>query len=63
MQPDSLTTQLHPLQLNPITKEPFLRLPAPHDNIIVTPPRLSDAPDMVIAMNDEHIYPWLSRFV
>ncbi|KAG1812944.1 uncharacterized protein BJ212DRAFT_1518232 [Suillus subaureus] len=34
-----MTCQLHPLEINPKTGEPFLRLPAPHQSIILTPPR------------------------
>jgi len=48
--------QLHPLQINPDTKEVFLRLPAPHENIIITPPRLDDAHMVVEYLNDPRIY-------
>ncbi|KAF7347350.1 N-acetyltransferase domain-containing protein [Mycena venus] len=51
--------QLHPLEVNPKTGEPFLRLLA-HKNIILTPPRLSDAPFIISILNDERVYPWLS---
>jgi len=51
--------QLRPLQLNPITGEPFLRLPAPHSHIIYTPPRLSDAPELVPVLNDPKVYRWV----
>ncbi|KAJ6611486.1 acyl-CoA N-acyltransferase [Mycena sp. CBHHK59/15] len=51
--------QLHPLEVNPHTGEPFLRLRA-HKNIVLTPPRLSDAPYMVPLLNDERVYHWLS---
>ncbi|KAF7347356.1 N-acetyltransferase domain-containing protein [Mycena venus] len=50
--------QLHPLEVNPKTGEPFLRLLA-HKNIILTPLRLSDGPFLVSILNDEHVYPWL----
>jgi hypothetical protein len=53
--------QLHPLQLNPNINEPFLRLPVPYDNIILTPFRTSDANALTVIMNDEHVYPWLRR--
>ncbi|KAF8204428.1 GNAT domain-containing protein [Mycena galopus ATCC 62051] len=56
---DSLNTQLHPLELNPKTGEPFLRLRS-HKNIILTPPRLSDAPFLVAILNDERIFHWIN---
>ncbi|KAJ7762383.1 acyl-CoA N-acyltransferase [Mycena maculata] len=51
--------QLHPLEVNPKTGEPFLRLLS-HKNIILTPPRLSDGPAMIPLFNDERVYHWLS---
>ncbi|KAJ6601265.1 acyl-CoA N-acyltransferase [Mycena vulgaris] len=54
-----LNPQLHPLEVNPETGEPFLRL-ASHKNIIVTPPRLSDAPFLIALLNDERVYDWLA---
>ncbi|TDL21004.1 hypothetical protein BD410DRAFT_899264 [Rickenella mellea] len=45
-----------PLQFNPLTNEPYLRLPLPHENIIITPQRLSDAASIVPIMNDEKVY-------
>ncbi|KAJ7455929.1 hypothetical protein B0H11DRAFT_1925876 [Mycena galericulata] len=50
---------LYPLEVNPKTGEPFLRLTS-HKNIILTPPRLSDGAAMVLHFNDERIYHWLS---
>ncbi|KAI0375125.1 acyl-CoA N-acyltransferase [Pilatotrama ljubarskyi] len=52
-------SQFHPLQFHPETGEPFLRLPAPHDKIIITPPRMSDAPTIISYMNDPALYMWL----
>ncbi|KAJ6541804.1 acyl-CoA N-acyltransferase, partial [Mycena capillaripes] len=49
----------HPLEVNPKTGEPFLRLQS-HKNIVLTPPRLSDAPFMIAFLNDERVYHWLS---
>ncbi|KAF8204465.1 acyl-CoA N-acyltransferase, partial [Mycena galopus ATCC 62051] len=54
-----LNPQLHPLEVNPQTGEPFLRLLS-HKNIILTPPRLSDAPFLIPLLNDERVYHWLS---
>ncbi|KAF8641199.1 hypothetical protein AX17_000834 [Amanita inopinata Kibby_2008] len=50
--------QLYPLQVNPETGEPFLRLRR-HQNIIITPPRASDAPFLVAPLNDEKVHIWL----
>lgn len=52
-------SHFHPLELNARTGELFLRLPAPHENIIITPPRLSDAPAVVANMSDPAIYTFL----
>lgn len=52
-------SQLYPLEINPHTGEPFLRLPAPHDNIILTPPRLSDVKSTVPILNDPKVITWL----
>ncbi|KAI0778311.1 acyl-CoA N-acyltransferase [Trametes elegans] len=51
--------QFHPLQFDARTGEPFLRLPSPHDNIVITPPRFSDAPTIASYMNDPALYKWL----
>ncbi|KAJ6161270.1 hypothetical protein N7470_004666 [Penicillium chermesinum] len=49
-----------PFYLNPNTKEPYLRLGAPHTNIIITPHRLDrldeDIPPRVEMFNDPKIY-------
>ncbi|KAI0698400.1 hypothetical protein C8T65DRAFT_660634 [Cerioporus squamosus] len=52
-------SQFHPLEFNQMTGEPYLRLPAPFDNIIITPPRMSDAPAVVSNMSDPRVYVWL----
>ncbi|KAH9944275.1 acyl-CoA N-acyltransferase [Epithele typhae] len=52
-------SQYHPLQFNPQTKEPFLRLPSPHEHIILTPPRTSDGPAIFSHMSDPRVYSWL----
>jgi hypothetical protein len=54
-----INPQLHPLEVNRKTGEPFLRLLS-HTNIIITPPRLSDAPLYVPILNDERVIRWLS---
>ncbi|QRV97664.1 GNAT family acetyltransferase [Ceratobasidium sp. AG-Ba] len=67
------------LQYNPVTDEPFITLPAPHSNIRLTPPRMSDADDILPIMNDltvsinfasppypylrEHCDAWLEKVV
>ncbi|KDQ63163.1 hypothetical protein JAAARDRAFT_29169 [Jaapia argillacea MUCL 33604] len=60
---------LHPLQVNPTSGEPYLRLPSPHTNIIITPPRPTDVEAMVELMGDSRVWlqlasvphPYLSR--
>ena len=59
---------LYPLHVNPTTGEPYLRLPSPHENIIITPPRLSDVDALVGHLNDRKVvnsligppYPYLT---
>ncbi|KAF8079030.1 hypothetical protein FPV67DRAFT_1467259 [Lyophyllum atratum] len=50
--------QLHPLEVNPRTGEPFLRLKN-HEHIIITPPRKEDVVLYPPIMNDPRIYEWL----
>jgi len=50
---------MNSLQVNPTTGEVFLRLPAPHENVIITPPRDSDAADLVLILNDPRVYKFL----
>ncbi|KAF7436412.1 hypothetical protein PC9H_003245 [Pleurotus ostreatus] len=47
-----------PLQTNQATKEPFIRLRR-HPNIVVTPPRLTDADALVHLLNDPRVHDWL----
>ncbi|KZT44632.1 hypothetical protein SISSUDRAFT_37929 [Sistotremastrum suecicum HHB10207 ss-3] len=51
---------IHPLQIDPATGEPFLRLPAPLENIIITPPRLTDVPALLRLLNDPRVHETLS---
>jgi len=51
--------QLHPLQVNPRTGEPFLQLPSPHEHIIITPLRLTDKPAIIDILNDKAVHRWL----
>lgn len=48
-------SHLYPLQVNPTTGEPYLRLPSPHENIIITPPRMSDVGALVAHLNDPKV--------
>jgi hypothetical protein len=50
--------QLHPLEINASTGEPFLRLNH-HKNIILTPHRLSDVVCYPPILNDPRVYEWL----
>lgn len=52
----SISRNLHPLEVNPDTNEVYLRLPPPYINIIITPPRPSDAPIIVKYLNDSRVY-------
>jgi len=56
-----MTYQFHPLEINPKTGEPFLRLAAPHQNIILTPPRQGDQSVLIQHMNDPAIYGWMAK--
>jgi hypothetical protein len=50
---------------NGLTKEPYLRLPAPRPNIIITPHRQENidetAATLANILNDPRVYPWLER--
>jgi hypothetical protein len=51
--------QFTPLDsLNDHTARPYLRLPAPHQRIIIAAPRLHDAPQIHEILNDPHVYRW-----
>lgn len=52
--------QLFPLEVDPHTQEPFLRL-RKHKNIIITPMRWEDATHFVPIFNDPRVYKWLMR--
>lgn len=53
-------SQLSPLEINSATGEPFLRLPAPHQNIIVTPPREGDDEHLFALFRDTNVADWFS---
>ncbi|KAL5523872.1 hypothetical protein ACEPAG_8045 [Sanghuangporus baumii] len=55
----SLDKQMHPLKVNLRTNEVYLQLPAPHESIIITPPRMTDADALIRIMNDPRIYKML----
>lgn len=46
------------LQYN-TTGEPFVRLPAPFSNIIITPPRISDAEPSAAILSEDAVSQWL----
>lgn len=50
---------LYPLQTDPQNEEPYLRLPPPHDNIIITPPRPEDFSAIAEVLNEREVYTWL----
>lgn len=51
------------VHFNAVTQEPYLRLPEPHSNIIITPHRVDQAEETVLRLtellNDHRIYQWL----
>ncbi|KAI0756870.1 hypothetical protein C8Q80DRAFT_61134 [Daedaleopsis nitida] len=53
------SSQFHPLERHPHTGEPYIRLSAPLDRVIITPPRREDVSDIVAIMNDYPIKKWL----
>lgn len=60
MQYPKEATNLSPLLLNKSTGEPYLQLPSPHDNVIITPARPGDVESMVEHLNDPQIVEWLA---
>ncbi|KAJ7281973.1 acyl-CoA N-acyltransferase [Mycena rebaudengoi] len=50
---------MDPLEVNTKTGELYLRLPAPFSNIILTPPRLSDAAPSIAILHDPKISTFL----
>lgn len=52
-------SQLYPLEIDAQTGEPFLRLPAPNDSIILTAPRMSDIKSLAPIINDPKVSIWL----
>ena len=49
----------YPLLIHPTTEEPYLRLPIPHSRIILTPPRPTDAAELVPLINHPDVFPWI----
>ncbi|KAH7102117.1 acyl-CoA N-acyltransferase [Auriculariales sp. MPI-PUGE-AT-0066] len=66
---DQIAKALNPLLIDPATTEPYLRLPAPYEHLIVTPYRTSDATALVEHLNDLKVtmtlngppYPYLEQ--
>ncbi|KAJ6543559.1 GNAT domain-containing protein [Mycena vulgaris] len=50
---------MNALEFNAVTGEPFLRLPPPFANIIITPPRMSDVEPSVEILNDPAVAMWM----
>ena len=50
---------LSPLLLNESTRELYLQLPSPHDNVIITPARPSDVDPIVECLSDPRVMNWL----
>ena len=53
-------TNLSPLLLNKSTGEPYLQLPSPHDNVIITPARPGDVDPIVEYLSDPRVMKWLA---
>jgi len=51
---------ISPLHIDSSAGEPYLRLPAPLDNIVITPPRKDDAASLIPILNDPAVYKWLA---
>lgn len=51
--------QFQPFELHPKTGEPFLRLPSPHEHIILTPPHMEDVDAIRAITNDPLVYLWM----
>lgn len=52
----SMESALYPLEVNQFTQEPYLRLLPPHEHIIMTPARPSDASAIPAIFNDVRVY-------
>ncbi|KAF6748452.1 hypothetical protein DFP72DRAFT_576583 [Ephemerocybe angulata] len=50
--------QLAPLEVNAATGEPFLRIEG-YDDIIITPPRWDDGPQIIPHLNDPRVWQWM----
>lgn len=48
-----------PFLVNRETGEPYIQLPSPHSNIIITPPSLDDAKANTVLLNEPSVYPML----
>ncbi|KAF8899124.1 hypothetical protein BD779DRAFT_1607686 [Infundibulicybe gibba] len=53
-----MNPQLNPLEWDSSRQEPFLRLKG-HNNIVITPPRMSDAIHITAALNDPRIFEFI----
>jgi len=51
-----LAPNMEALEIDHDRKEPFLRLPDRHSNIILTPPRSTDSDAIVTLLNDPRVY-------
>ncbi|CAK5263893.1 unnamed protein product, partial [Mycena citricolor] len=49
------------LSTNPLTGELYFRLPLPHSNFILTPPRASDTESLMHIIRDPAVHTWLAR--
>lgn len=54
-----MNPQLYPLEIDPKTGEPFLRVEG-FDDIILTPPRRDDGPQFIPYFNDPRVNEWMA---
>jgi hypothetical protein len=57
-----MVDQLFPLEVNPNTGEPFIRLPSPHENIIITPLRANDGERLASILAEPQVAEWMGGF-
>jgi len=52
--------QFSPISIDNKNDRPYLRLPAPHQRIIIAAPRLDDGPQLLEILNDPGVYRWVT---
>ncbi|CDO75484.1 hypothetical protein BN946_scf184935.g20 [Trametes cinnabarina] len=52
-------SQFYPVQHDPCTGEPYIRLPVPFERFTITPPRREDVPHIIRILNDDPVKRWI----